>query len=431
MDKKRIGERTAALLLCLCLCVSLCAETAAAAGEPVTSITREYAAETVLEGEAVCPLLLPGGTDSVLYVRWISRHSDPVTVHYGPDDGSGRLPAKHATAEAAPVRSRYFSNAYKTYLFYAELQVEPGTKYLYGLSLDSTVPTTLYAFTTAGEAAFSAAFTSDAHVANARHAGELDAAMEQAREKDGISLICCTGDVNENSDTEPFVLTAGAPVARSVPIAAVCGNHDLDLTFYEYFRLPNEDAKTRDYWFVKDNVLFLGLNIGCRDAAAHAAFIRAAAKQNGDCAWTVAMLHFSLWSNGSHGRDALVLYFRDNLPPAFSEAGVDIRISGHDHEYDRSPLIDGKGEPVAGSDGARAEARPGQVLYLSIPTATGTKFYTRITACPFPPAAEALKDTCGYVLADFTADAVTIRAISLADGQTVDSFTLTQASAAA
>ena len=102
MDKKRIGERTAALLLCLCLCVSLCAETAAAAGEPVTSITREYAAETVLEGEAVCPLLLPGGTDSVLYVRWISRHSDPVTVHYGPDDGSGRLPAKHATAEAAP-----------------------------------------------------------------------------------------------------------------------------------------------------------------------------------------------------------------------------------------------------------------------------------------------------------------------------------------
>ena len=80
-----IGWKTPEKLLTLALCLLLFT----GAALPPESLTPTYTAETVLCGEAVCPVLLPGSEDGSVLVRWFSPHVDPVDVVYGPDDGAG------------------------------------------------------------------------------------------------------------------------------------------------------------------------------------------------------------------------------------------------------------------------------------------------------------------------------------------------------
>lgn len=250
-------------------------------------------------------------------------------------------------------------------------------------------------------------------------------------------IICHTGDLNNDIQAAPNVLIDNAPVFRTVPIAPVCGNHDTYQSFYEFFSMPMMErenkagivcAELMDYWFIKENVLFLGLNCAARNAAAHGEFVRRITAENPQVRWTVVMLHFSLFSNGSHARDALVLHFQNALAPVFQEADIDLVIGGHDHEYDRSLLYAGV-DAVPGSDGSEICKAPGETLYLCIPTATGTKFYSRgPVEYNAAPAAEALHDEIGYVLADFTEDSLTVQAFS-ADGELMDCVVLSHAEA--
>ena len=68
--------------------------------------------------------------------------------------------------------------------------------------------------------------------------------------------------------------------------------------------------------------------------------------------WTVVIMHHSAYSAGRHGSDEAV---QDNFVPLFEQHGIDLVLSGHDHDYQRSKPINGVTYVVTG---AAAKLRP-------------------------------------------------------------------------
>lgn len=179
-----------------------------------------------------------------------------------------------------------------------------------------------------------------------------------------------------------------APALRRIPTSALAGNHEsypspLELTHYdEHFINPNQDTASRDFYFTRNNVLFIGLESDHADAAKvahHADFVRQTVAEHGaDKDWIVVGMHHAFFSQGDHYLDSDVKLLRENLAPVFSEVGVDAVLSGHDHIYTRTHLMNGT-TPVtpaqAPARGDRLTPGEGEVLYLTTTTAGGGKYY--------------------------------------------------------
>lgn len=81
--------------------------------------------------------------------------------------------------------------------------------------------------------------------------------------------------------------------------------------------------------------------------------------------WTVAAMHHPAYSAGLHGSDLAV---RQTWGPLFAEAGVQLVLAGHDHDYQRSTPQDGVTYVVSG---AGARLRPaGQEDFTAVSTST-------------------------------------------------------------
>ena len=58
---------------------------------------------------------------------------------------------------------------------------------------------------------------------------------------------------------------------------------------------------------------------------------------------------------------------------------IDLVVSGHDHIYNRTFLMDAEGKPVDGSDaGIAQEKESGQTMYLTLTSSSGSKFYDHV-----------------------------------------------------
>lgn len=179
-----------------------------------------------------------------------------------------------------------------------------------------------------------------------------------------------------------------APALRRIPTSALAGNHEsypspLELTHYdEHFINPNQDTASRDFYFTRNNVLFIGLESDHADPAKvahHADFVRQTVAEHGaDKDWIIVGMHHAFFSQGDHYLDSDVKLLRESLAPVFSEVGVDAVLSGHDHIYTRTHLMNGT-TPVtpaqAPARGDRLSPGEGEVLYLTTTTAGGGKYY--------------------------------------------------------
>lgn len=188
----------------------------------------------------------------------------------------------------------------------------------------------------------------------------------------------------------------GAPVAQleaftapeklqNYRLAVLKGNHETyapDRHFQDTYFLPNEVGTTANYFFNYNNVLFIGLDGNRSDAAdieTHAQFVNDAIATNGaDADWVIVGIHQAPFSQGTHYTDSDVVRLREQLTPKLSEAGVDLVLSGHDHIYTRSHLMNGF-DPVIPEGAAKSGdvliPEDGEVLYLTSTTATGGKYY--------------------------------------------------------
>lgn len=156
------------------------------------------------------------------------------------------------------------------------------------------------------------------------------------------------GDPAQVSRTvfEPF----DAVLDGDTRLVAVLGNHDVSD--------GNGDAQAAALgmparWYSEriGDVLVIALDSTQPDNPEQTAWLQATL-QTESAPWMIALLHHPPYSGGYHGSD---LTTRDQFAPLFTRYGVDLVLSGHDHDYQRSNPIDGVTYVVTG---AAAKLRP-------------------------------------------------------------------------
>ncbi|MDC7109205.1 purple acid phosphatase family protein [Corynebacterium afermentans] len=319
-------------------------------------------------------------------VAWQSKTNELQYLEYWPADD-----ASDKTSVESP-RGQY--NAAIFYPHEATMTgLEPDTEYVYRVGNDDRGWSEERTFTT-GEDSDSWSFLAmaDAQIGVDAKIDEQSAAWNKAvnvatGEHPDSAFLMHLGDQAEGwgapvKQLEEFT----APEAlQNYRLAVLKGNHETyapDRHFQDTYFLPNEDGASANYFFNYNNVLFIGLDgnrSSAADIEAHAKFVNDAIADHGaDADWVMVGIHQAPFSQGTHYTDSDVVRLREQLTPKLSEAGVDLVLSGHDHIYTRTHLMNGF-DPVIPEGAAKSGdvliPEDGEVLYLTSTTATGGKYY--------------------------------------------------------
>ena len=319
-------------------------------------------------------------------VAWQSKTNELQYLEYWPADD-----ASDKTSVESP-RGQY--NAAIFYPHEATMTgLEPDTEYVYRVGNDDRGWSEERTFTT-GEDSDSWSFLAmaDAQIGVDAKIDEQSAAWNKAvnvatGEHPDSAFLMHLGDQAEGwgapvKQLEEFT----APEAlQNYRLAVLKGNHETyapDRHFQDTYFLPNEDGASANYFFNYNNILFIGLDgnrSSAADIEAHAKFVNDAIADHGaDADWVMVGIHQAPFSQGTHYTDSDVVRLREQLTPKLSEAGVDLVLSGHDHIYTRTHLMNGF-DPVIPEGAAKSGdvliPEDGEVLYLTSTTATGGKYY--------------------------------------------------------
>ena len=164
-------------------------------------------------------------------------------------------------------------------------------------------------------------------------------------------LIVHVGDVAYYSGTaEEFqsrVFAIYAPLLRFVPMFPVAGNHEYVTAdaapFRDAFALPNNE---RWYSFDWGSVHFAAIDTE-QNLAVQAAWLDADLAAT-DLPWKIVFSHRPPYSSGDHGSSTDV---RDALGPIMERHGVQLMLTGHDHDYERTTPQNGITYVVTGGGG--------------------------------------------------------------------------------
>ena len=137
-------------------------------------------------------------------------------------------------------------------------------------------------------------------------------------------------------------------VLKSLPVATTVGNHDADNANYTWhFNVPNLSTLGSngivggDYSFRYGNALFMMLNTQDTNVAEHRQFMEETIKANADCKWRIVTLHQDIYGSAEHSNEPEITNLRYELVPIFEENDVDVVLTGHDHAYSRTYLLEG------------------------------------------------------------------------------------------
>ena len=355
----------------------------------------ESPAEADAGSEAITDAVLQVGADpTARNLSWMSESSGGGEVRWAPvsELEGGELPADAETAETtdsglATDLKRHFNHASMTGL-------EPDTEYAYQVGSEEDGFTEVQRFTT-GDAGGDDEFLVFGDPQVGAGGGDPDDAAgwdrtlsSAAATAEDPSFFYSLGDqVNSAGNQEQYAQYLAPEATRTIPQATTIGNHDVSSKAYEqHFNRPNVSqdyggggviTSGGDYWFIEDGVLFLNINSNSSDMDAHAEFIDEVVAEHGDQArWTVLGFHHSIYSTATHWDDLDVKRLRKAIPPVAARNDIDLVVSGHDHIYNRTFLMDGEGKPVEGSEaGTEEEKEDGQTLYLTLTSSSGSKFY--------------------------------------------------------
>ncbi len=156
-------------------------------------------------------------------------------------------------------------------------------------------------------------------------------------------------DGGDPAQWENFAAITGSLRALA-PMLPARGNHDTGGTlFADFFSLP---AST--LWFAADagdaHVMVLDSLSSLDPGSPQLLWLEAHLASLGTSRpLRVALFHYPLFSTGRHGGDELGQ--RAALEPLFETYGVDLVVSGHDHDYERT-VHDGVTYLVSGGGGA-------------------------------------------------------------------------------
>lgn len=134
----------------------------------------------------------------------------------------------------------------------------------------------------------------------------------------------------------------------SIPVATTVGNHDADNANYTYHfntantsELGSNGIVGGDYYYTYGNALFIMLNTQDTNVAEHKQFIEQAVAACSDAKWRIVTLHQDIYGSAEHSNEPEITNLRYQLVPYFEEYDIDVVLTGHDHAYSRSEILQG------------------------------------------------------------------------------------------
>jgi hypothetical protein len=258
--------------------------------------------------------------------------------------------------------------------------------------------------------------------------GKVQSQVAEAMRARQPELFVTLGDNAYSSGTEQeFQSNFFEPMTAllaEVPLFATPGNHEYVTNqgqpYLDNLYLPTSPSGGERYYsFDWGHVHFVALDSNCAIGLASPERCTLAAQRKwleadlaaSEAAWKVVFFHHPPWSSGEHGSQ---LKMRREFTPLFEKYGVDLVLTGHDHNYERSHPL--KGEAVA-SSGARG------IAYLVVGSG-GASLRDFETSKPSWSAMRNNRDY-GYLDVEVEEGRLSARLLT-PSGAVVDSFTLTK-----
>ena len=194
----------------------------------------------------------------------------------------------------------------------------------------------------------------------------LNAALEKTDNK--LSFVVSAGDQiqttkkkspNKDASKSEIEYTGylSPEALKSLPVATTVGNHDADNANYTYHfnrtnasELGSNKVVGGDYYFTYGNTLFMKLNTQDTNAAEHKQFMEQAIAANPNCTWRVVTLHQDIYGSAEHSNEPEITNLRYTLVPYFEANDVDVVLTGHDHAYSRTHILEGGHKTVEYTD---------------------------------------------------------------------------------
>ena len=407
-------------------------------------------------------ILTVGADESCRYLTWQSDAGTEQMVQWIEADrlAGGEIPASGVYAETAAMAE----NSQDSYYNYrAELTgLVPDTAYAYRVGGGEDW-SPVYTFRTGADdsdGSFSFLFAGDPQIGAGSTPSDIEGwctSLEKAETwfGDTIEFLLNAGDqVNTSNSVSEYAGFTEPDQMRTWTQAVNVGNHDSGSggTYNEHYTLPNVDTATAtgggsggeysgDYWFAWDGMLLMSINSNDRSTAEHRLFLEQAiadyTELYGEPNWKVVTFHHSVYSTASHTDNQDILERRSELPPVFSDLGIDAVLMGHDHVYTRSYLMDGTeavddpayytevdGDPY----GMVTDPADGLVFYLTANSASGSKHYAIVNKDYTFKAVHNQENIPNLTKIDVTPDSMTFTTYRTGEANAaddiVDSFTI-------
>jgi len=242
------------------------------------------------------------------------------------------------------------------------------------------------------------------------------------------AFILSMGDQisNQGSNTEgAWIDFFSPPGLRNLPFAPAAGNHDRAPpdSMLHHFVIPNEtiipglprdNATWANYFFLYNNVLFVGLNTsggtsnipdprvrGTIMPLFRQTLTNATTQHAGNFDWLIVFHHKSTASVAYHvANNDIMTWVQEGFETLMSEFEVDFVLAGHDHVFARSFPLAGKGgglvsvpdttrggvwcDTTGGGSYVIRNPRRGEPIYVTFTSSSGEGFYSVITDRTFP-----------------------------------------------
>jgi hypothetical protein len=304
--------------------------------------------------------------------------------------------------------------------------LSPGTEYQYQLEACGTRLGPVRKFRTAPRPGTRSVHFAAVGDFGTGGADERAMAAEVLRQRP--ELLITLGDNAYNSGTEAeFQTRFFEPMAAAlaeVPLFASLGNHEYVTAagqpYLDNLYLPsnNPHRSERYYSFDWGHTHFVTLDSSCAMGYATLAECTVAEQKawlekdlaESSAPWTVVFFHHPPYSSGEHGSTALM---QKEFVPLFEKHGVDLVLTGHDHNYERTHSLKG-GQVVPANT-------PGSVVYLVV--GNGGANLKAVAATKPAWSANRNTQSKGYLEVKVHEGRLEGRLIDLA-GQTQDSFVL-------
>ena len=168
------------------------------------------------------------------------------------------------------------------------------------------------------------------------------------------------------------------PSMAVMPFVMAHGNHDvLAINYLMQFAQPQADAAEQSelyFSFDYGPIHFVLLNDSPRDltgsiAGTQLTWLRAdlgrARTNRSHVPWIIVAHHKPAFASSVHSNEADTTLVRNTWAPVFDEYGVDVVLNGHEHDFEISKEVDGRGQEVSGRRGTRyiVAAGAGAQLY--------------------------------------------------------------------